>query len=228
MGSRDLAGAARALLTVDGSVDSLGFEARVSGERFKWRGWEVPAGRARFAYRPGSPDPSGPKPALELEVRLDSLAHGGLGFAAVSGLARGTRDSLSWFARARLGEGGAFLAGGRFARPADRQTDRVLAVGLDSLALHVPGDAWVLERPVEVTVTDSVARLSRLVLRSAYGSGELVLEGDLPTGGRGDAHFQVEGFPLAGIYALAQRDTSGVGGTVVRTLGPCPVPYGSG
>ena len=56
-----------------------------------------------------------------------------------------TRDSLSWFARARLGEGGAFLAGGRFARPADRQTDRVLAVGLDSLALHVPGDAWVLE-----------------------------------------------------------------------------------
>src|SRR5437764_551500 len=79
-GSRDMAGAARALLTVDGSVDSLGLEARVSGERFKWRGWEVPAGRARFAYRPGSPEPSGPKPAFELEVRLDSLAHGSLGF----------------------------------------------------------------------------------------------------------------------------------------------------
>src|SRR5205814_2305086 len=81
-------------------------------------------------------------------------------------------DSLTWFARSRMGAGGAFLAGGRFARrPGPAGTVR--AVGLDSLAVQLPGDVWVLERPTELTVTDSAARVSRLALKSVYGSGKL-------------------------------------------------------
>jgi len=214
-GSEALAGTARVTLTLEGSLDSLGVEAQVSGRRVKWRGWEVPdSGRVRLVYRPGSPDPPGSKPALELHAAFDSLAHGGLGFAADSVAVQGTPDSLAWFARARLGEAGAFRAGGRFERRTGSGGDPVLALGLDSLKLQVPGDVWRLGSPAEVRVTDSVAAVSHLVLHSDHVSGELGLEGDLPTGGRAEAHFWVDGFPLAGVYALLQRDTSGVRGSI--------------
>src|SRR5439155_1148191 len=83
---------------------------------------------------------------------------------------------------------------------------------VDSLAVQLPGDVWVLERPTELTVTDSAATVTGLVLQGAYGSGKLVLEGALPTRGRAAAHLQLEGFPLVGLYALLERDTAGVGG----------------
>jgi hypothetical protein len=214
-----LGGSVRVLLTLEGSLDSLGLEARASASRLRWRGWEVVAGRARAAYRPG------PAPAFELQATVDSLSHGALGFGGAVAAARGALDSLTWFARARLGAGGAFLAGGRFARRAGGSGGGggggggggVIGLGLDSLALQLPGDVWVLERPTELTVTDSAARVSHLALQSAYGSGKLVLEGDLPTRGRADAHLQLESFPLAGVYALLQHDTTGVGGTITAT-----------
>src|SRR5439155_625044 len=99
-------GAPRVLVGLEGSLDSLGLEARASVERLQWRSWAVPRGRVRFAYRPGA------VPVFELEATLDSLAHGVLGFGAAAASVRGTRDSLTWFARSRVGEGAAFLAGG--------------------------------------------------------------------------------------------------------------------
>ncbi|PYO97490.1 MAG: hypothetical protein DMD60_06860, partial [Gemmatimonadetes bacterium] len=212
-GNARLAGAARLLLTLQGSLDSLGLDARASVERLAWRAWRVPAGRGHLTWQPG------PTPTFALEASLDSIAHGMFGFSAASALARGTRDSLTWLARSRFGEGGAFLAGGRFARHAAQTGSAALAVGVDSLAVHLPGDVWVLERPTELTVTDSAATVTGLALRSAYGSGKLVLEGALPTRGRADAHLQLEGFPLVGLYALLERDTAGVGGTVTATAG---------
>jgi len=35
-------------------------------------------------------------------------------------------------------------------------------VAVDSLALQIPGDVWVLHRPVEFVVTDSAARVAGL------------------------------------------------------------------
>src|SRR5207249_2531619 len=83
--------------------------------------------------------------------------------------------------------------GGRLARRAAQTGGAALAVGVDSLAVQLPGDVWVLERPTELTVTDSAATVTGLVLQSAYRSGKLVLEGALPTRGRADAHLQLEG-----------------------------------
>src|SRR5437763_619781 len=208
-----LAGAARVLLTLEGSLDSLGLDARASVERLAWRAWRGPAGRGHLTWQPGS------APTFALEASLDSIAHGTFGFSAAFATARGTRDSLTWLARSRIGEGGAFLAGGRFARRAAQTGGAALAVGVDSLAVQLPGDVWVLERPTELTVTDSAATVTGLVLQSAYRAGKLVLEGALPTRGRADAHLQLEGFPLVGLYALLARDTAGVGGTVTVTAG---------
>src|SRR5437867_4343996 len=208
-----LAGSARLLPRLQGPLGSIGLDARASAERLAWRAWRVPAGRGHFAWQPG------PAPTFALEATLDSVAHGMFGFSGAFAAARGTPDSLTWLARSRIGEGGAFLAGGRFARRADRTGNAALAVGVDSLAVHLPGDVWVLERPTELTVTDSAATVTGLVLQGAYGSGKLMLEGALPTRGRAAAHLQLEGFPLVGLYALLQRDTAGVGGTVTATAG---------
>ena len=212
-GGETLSGSARVALMLQGSLDSLGLEARASGERLKWRGWEVTSGRARLAWQPG------PTPAFVVEATLDSLAHGVLGLAGASAAARGTTDSLIWFARSRAGGGGAFLAGGHFARRIDPTGGVVRRLGLDSLAVQLPRDVWVLERPVELAVTDSTVTVSHLALQSAYGSGKLVLEGDLPNRGRANAHLQLEGFPLVGLYTLLERDTTGVGGTITATVG---------
>src|SRR6267378_7991987 len=160
-GNARLAGAARLLLTLQGSLDSLGLDARASVERLAWRAWRVPAGRGHFIWQPGS------TPTFALEATLDSIAHGVFGFSGAFAAARGTADSLTWLARARIGEGGAFLAGGRFARRADLAGRTALAIGVDSLAVQLPGDVWVLERPTELTVTDSAATVTGLVLQSA-------------------------------------------------------------
>ena len=212
-GAEMLSGSARVALMLQGSLDSLGLEARASGERVKWRGWELTSGRARLAWQPG------PTPAFAVEAMIDSLAHGLLGLAGASAAARGTPDSLTWFARSRAGGGGAFLAGGRFVRRTDSAGGVVRRLGLDSLAVQLPRDVWVLERPVELAVTDSAVTVSHLALQSAYGSGKLVLEGDLPTRGRANAHLQLEGFPLVGLYTLLEQDTAGVGGTITATVG---------
>jgi hypothetical protein len=210
--NRPLAGAARVVATLGGSLDSLGVDVRASIDRVTWHGWQIPAGRARVEWHPG------PTPSFALDATLDSLAYGTLGFSGAAAAGRGTLDSLTWFARSRMGAGGAFLAGGRFARRPG-PGGAVLAIGLDSLAVQLPGDVWVLDRPTELSVTDSAARVSRLALASVYGAGKLTLEGDLPTRGRADAHLQVQDFPLAGMYALLEQDTAGVGGTVSATAG---------
>jgi len=187
-----VAGSAHVLVTLQGSLDSVAVDARASGERLRWGGWNVTAGRGRLEWRPG------PDASLALDATLDSLAHGAVGLAGVVASARGAPDSLAWFARSRVGGGAAFLAGGRFARGRDASRGAVARLGVDSLALQLPGDAWVLERPVTLAATDSAVTVSHLVLRSVYGTGQFVLEGDLPTRGRANAHLQLEAFPLAG------------------------------
>ncbi len=213
--ARALAGSARVLLTLEGSLDSLGLDARASFDRLAWRDWRVPAGRARLAFSPGV------RPTFALDATADSIAHGTLGFSGAAASARGALDSLTWFARSRVGEGAAFLAGGRFVKRAgvapENADERVIVV--DSLAVQLPGDVWVLRQPTELAVTDSAATVSRLGLESVYGSGKLSLQGDLPTRGRANAHLQLEAFPLVGLYALLEQDTARVAGTVTLTAG---------
>src|SRR5207245_443766 len=219
---KPLGGSARVLLTLEGSLDSLGLGARAGVVRLAWRDWRVPSGRARFAYSPG------PRPVFTLDATADSLAHGGLGFSGAAATARGTLDSLTWFARSRIGDGAAILAGGRYAAKGvegggggggARDSAHARLVAVDSLAIQLPGDVWLLQQPAELRVTDSNATVSRLALQSVYGSGKLSLEGDLPTRGRANAHLQLEAFPLTGLYALLERDTTGVAGTVTLTAG---------
>ncbi len=203
-----LGGTARVSLSVSGALDSLAIEGRGSIERFRLGDWRVPAARGHAVFEPG------PVPRFQVDATADSVALGRLGFGAAAAAARGSRDSLTWFARSRVGDLGAFLAGGRMARDSGG-----LAVGVDSLAVLLPGGVWFLERPTVVHVGDSAISVGAGALKNGAGPGRLVLRGDLPARGSAAANLQLEEFPVAALYALFQQDTVGVGGTVTATLG---------
>ncbi len=208
-----LVGSARLVVTLTGSLDSLTVGASGSGRGLRWRQWVVPAweGHARLA--------PGPVPAFEGAITLDSLGRDRLAFGAVSAAAAGTADSLHWFARSRLGDVAAFLAGGRYARRPGSDRSDSTAVAVDSLALLLPGGVWLLERPAILTLGDAGARLDTVALKAIEGPGRLWLYGDLPTAGRVDAAAQLESFPFAGLFALLQRDTLGVSGALTSSVG---------
>src|SRR6185437_6528302 len=65
-GNAALAGSARLHLRLEGSLDSLGLDARASVERLAWRAWRVPAGRGHITWQPG------PAPTFALDATLDS------------------------------------------------------------------------------------------------------------------------------------------------------------
>src|SRR6266540_4058404 len=155
-------------------------------------------------------------------ARCDSLGYGRLGFGAAAASARGTRDSLTWFARSRVGDLGAFLAGGRYTRQnggaGGGANAGVQHAAIDSLAVLLPSGVWFLERPTALAFGDSVLHLDSAALKSAGGGGRLSLSGDLPARGPINARVSLDSFPLTGVYALLQRDTLGVAGAVTANI----------
>ena len=209
-----LGGTARVLITLGGALDSLVVDARVSAENLRWRDWEVIGGRVHWGYQPG------PAPALYGDAALDSVRLGRYAFSSASGHIAGRTDSLSWFAQSHVGDLVAFAAGGRLMRRAAPQgNDPAVAVGLDSLSVLLPGGGWQLQAPVRLAMTDSIVDFSGGTLASVGGSGRIAFQSMRTARGRADAHGHVDGFPLAAAYALLQRDTSGVRGTMSATIG---------
>jgi len=204
-----LKGSAQVRATLDGALDSVSIGADAHVLDLRWRGWRLPKGEGTIAYQPG------PVPRFDAAANMDSLGYGRLGFGAASAHARGTRDSLTWFARSRVGDLGAFLAGGRYARPAGGTTQHAI---VDSLAVLLPSGVWFLERPTALTFGDSVLHVDSASLKNAAGAGRLTVSGDLPDRGPIDARVSLDGFPLTGIYALMQSDTFGVAGAVTATM----------
>lgn len=197
-------GAVMVHLRLAGALDSLAIGALADVQRFAIGDWRVPAARIRGQLEPGS------VPLVWLDASADSIASGSLGFGAASGTLRGRVDSLTWHARTRVGDLGGIAAFGRFTR--DSGSAREIA--LDSLGVAIPGGVWALESPTTIVIGDSAVTVQRLALQRVNGPGRVELDGRIPTKGTGDTRLHVEGLPLAGVYALLQRDTTGAGGTV--------------
>ena len=206
-----LKGSAKVRLTLDGALDSMSLGADAQVADLRWRGWLMPKGEGSILFQPG------PVPRFEFNANIDSLGYGSLGFGAAAAQAKGTRDSLTWFARSRVGDLGAFLAGGRYDRPAGGSLQHV---AFDSLALLLPSGVWFLEHPTAVSLSDSMLRVDSASLVNANGSsrGRLSIAGDLPRRGRVNARLSLDSFPLTGVYALLQHDTLGVRGALTASV----------
>jgi len=197
-------GAVLAHLRLAGALDSLAIGGLGEVQRLAIGDWRVPSAEIRGQLEPG------PAPLVWLDVNADSIASGSLGFGAAAGTLRGRVDSLTWHARTRVGDLGGIAAFGRFAD--DSAGARTLA--LDSLGVAIPGGAWALESPTVIVIGDSAVTVDKLALQRVNGKGRLELDGTIPTRGTGDVQLHIDGLPLAGVYALLQRDTTGAGGTV--------------
>ena len=206
-----LKGAAQVRLTLDGALDSMSLGVAAKVADLQWRGWHLPKGEGTLAYEPG------PTPRFDVDAQLDSLGYGQLGFGAAAAHARGTRDSLTWFARSRIGDLGAFLAGGRYARPGGSAASAQHVV-VDSLAVLMPSGVWFLQGPTALAFSDSVLHVDTASLQNAAGGGRLTLGGDVPQHGPISARVSLDSFPLTGIYALLQKDTIGVSGALTASV----------
>jgi autotransporter translocation and assembly factor TamB len=203
-------GAALVHVRVAGALDSLAFSGQGTVEQLAVGDWRVPAASFRGGYEPGL----GAAPLLWTDASADSIAYGTMGFGAPRASLRGRADSLQWSGRTRIGELSGVVVGGRYARDSTGSSE----IGVDSLAVRLPGGVWFLRSPVTLQLGDSVLAMDSVALQRVNGPGHLVLTGAIPTGGSGEAHLHVEGFPLAGVYALVQRDTLATAGSVMADL----------
>ncbi|HWZ28237.1 MAG TPA: hypothetical protein VNX15_06740, partial [Gemmatimonadales bacterium] len=203
-----LIGDARASLTLDGSLDSLTATFRGSFDRLRARGLWFAGALAHLQLLPG------PVPHFTADVAFDSARGFGERLTATRASARGTADSLTWTLRAGLGDLAALAGSGRLRRPGG-----ATMVGVDTLGVQIPGGSWTLDAPVDLAVSDSVIHVGPISLTQQGGTGKVSGQGDLVRDGRGQATLQAVGVPIAGIYALLERDTAGIGGTMTATLG---------
>lgn len=194
---------------VAGALDSLAVGFLGDADNVAYGDWEVMKGQFRGQYEPGA------HPLVWLDARADSLEHGATAFGAAAAMVKGQLDSLHWSGRTRIGDLSGVVAGGRYHR--DSITGQV--VGIDSLALLLPHGVWYLTRPGSLQWHDSALVVDSLLLEQVNGPGRFEADGAVPTaGGVGEAHVHVARFPLAGVYALLQRDTLGAAGDVTTDL----------
>jgi translocation and assembly module TamB len=205
-------GAAVVHARIAGALDSLALGGLGTLEHLAVGTWRVPAATFRGGYEPAVA--AGAAPLLWTDVTADSIAHGPMGFGSPRASLRGRADSLQWSGRTRIGDLSGVVAGGRYARDGAGAS----RIALDSFAVRLPGGVWFLEHPATLRLGDSTLEVDSIALQRVNGPGHVTLAGTIPTGGSGLARLHVAGFPLAGVYALVQRDTLGTTGTVTADL----------
>lgn len=186
----------------------------VAVTRATWRGVHVENARLSGSAGRGA--------GLDLSLAADSLAWGALAYAPLGVEARGTLDSLAL----RLSAGFRPASGLRAElRVWGDSTARTVAV--DVVHLDLPGQALDLARPSVVRVNADAITVDSLELRPEGRGGRIFADGSLPRGGVGDFALFADSVALADLFALAGRDTAGVGGRVdlvVRVAGPAATP----
>lgn len=207
-GAGPLSGSAEGTLVVDGTLDTLELALQATGHDLQWQSLRTPLATALVRWRGGT------RPRFGLSVASDSLAYGNVFLSDLAAGADGPLDSLAWQGRTAVGSSLRLAGGGVYRRP-------VTAPGLlliDSLTAALPSQRWRLLQPVEVTLRDSSAGITRLALDAEDGSGEIRVEGQTPGLGNGDLTVDVRGLDLRDVYSVLQRDTTRVSGSIAVNL----------
>jgi translocation and assembly module TamB len=181
--------------TVSGPLDRAAVNWRGSVARLRWQRLVVRRGTVAGAW-----DAAGAG-RLEFDLAADSAAWGDLRFSGIEGRVLGPRHSVSWFARARLGTEGSWLAGGRWNQQSGRSR-----ITVDSMGVLLPSDAWFLSRGAEVELSDSAVALEHMELRSAAGRSAVTVSGRVPGAASGHLQIRIEGLPLVDVWALLQLE----------------------
>ncbi|MDH5284615.1 MAG: translocation/assembly module TamB domain-containing protein, partial [Gemmatimonadota bacterium] len=153
------------------------------------------------------------RPEVGASLRMDSLLVGGWVARAVVAGAGGYTDSLRWMASAGLTEQSSVTAGGV------RVTDSLTTMlGVDSLTLVLPRRSWALSQPGRFRLGRERIELTPMALAAGDGAGLIRLSGSIPRSGEGELEASLLGLELRDVYALLERDTSAIGGTLQLDL----------
>ncbi|HTT68165.1 MAG TPA: translocation/assembly module TamB [Gemmatimonadales bacterium] len=159
--------------------------------------------------------------AFGLRAAAETLAVDGMRYDAVAISADGPLDSLRLHAAAAFGLGSSVEAD--------------LALALDSIGwaarvsagtLALPQRVWRLARPTSITASADAVAIDSLELRAESG-GLVRIAGRLPRARPGDLSLEADSVPLWDLYALAELDTTGIGGLLdarVHVVGPAASP----
>ncbi len=149
---------------------------------------------------------------LGLRATADSLAIARMRYDGVAVTATGPLDSL------RLQLGGAFGHGSSF------QVDMALRVDSSGWMARVatgrltlPARVWALAQETRIAATRDGIAIDSLELASQNG-GRVRVSGSLPHAAGGELSLTADSVALSDLYALAELDTTGIGGTLSAKL----------
>ncbi len=202
-GWRTLNGVLRMKGQVAGSLDSL--EATGEGTL---RGFVFEHIHANAIAVTGSWT-GGARPQLTLNASLDSMSRQDRFVRDVKLSLAGPADSLNWGLE---GDDGGIVEIAGAGRAWQDSGFRALAI--DSLSVGLPTHAWRLLNPSTITLADSTLQVSPFRLQGTDGSGYISVAGRVPWTGSGDLAVEGLGLQLRDLSALAQLDTTGLGGWI--------------
>ena len=200
-----LGGRARGRVTLTGSLDRWSVEGQTRADSVAWLAGRLRQGNATFAVSGGRREIVG----LSIRAAVDSVTRNGMVFAGLGFDLDGEPSDLGWAGRATGGRLASARASGRWRS----RGDSVRVVTVDSLEVGLLDRVWRLERPTSLAL-DSVVAADSVVLATDDGSGVLRLAGVWPGRAPGDGRIMALGVTLRDLYALGQRDTTGIAGTV--------------
>ena len=201
-GWRTLNGILRVNAQLAGSLDSLEATGEGSLRGFAFNHFRANTLAARGSWTGGT------RPVMNLTATLDSMSRQDRFVRDVTLTLAGPADSVDW---TLSGDDGGIveIAGTGRAWAVDSAT-RSLAI--DTLAVGLPTRAWRLLAPSTITLADSSLRVTPLRVQGTDGSGFLSVAGDVPWKGVGNLDVEGLGLSLRDLSALAQFDTTGLGG----------------
>lgn len=201
----ELSGRARARLTIDGSLDRWQLDASGRIDSLRWMASGARGATASLQWRGGRLE----TPTFSARAMIDSAAWGRYLLQGLTAEAAGGTARFRWAASAATPRFARASAGGWHDR---REAER--AVAIDSLVATVLERTWRLQEPARITERDSVTTVDPVVVAAADGSGLMRVAGELPGRAEGRLMVNAFGLELRDVYALLQRDTTGVDGRV--------------
>ncbi len=216
--ARRLDGTLQGTLVLSGALDSMKAQVNLAVRDFQFQ-------RARSSLITGSLNwLGGGRPRALATIQSDSIMLGARVFREVRADVAGWADSLTWRGGAGFGSISRLSGGGRWWRRADRKL-QVLSV--DSLTAALPGHRWLLNDPIDITLSDSVLELTPVELDAEDGSGVLHIAGTVPRASPGELTVEALGIDLRDLYGILQWDTAGVAGSIAldaRVAGTAAAP----
>ncbi|MBS1242210.1 MAG: hypothetical protein H6R40_1637, partial [Gemmatimonadetes bacterium] len=197
-----LDGVVEGKVVLAGALDSLSATADGTLTDLRWGGTRVSRATGALTWQGGG------RPTLTLRAAADSVAAAGLGYSALGLETDGPLDSLAIRASGRGPNGLDLQARGLY------RDDQGRAVTIHDLLVDLRGYRWHLDAPFTAAIRDSVVSLTPVRLERSDGGATLLAEGTVPGRSPGTLDVRSFGLDLRDLYALAQRDTAGIAGTV--------------